>query len=93
MNADLGRLNAASHETRPPPVSVFDAMILQHLTEHLAGEAAILDEYRQLATSPDAPVRYLAQLIVEDEERHHRVLNELANQFRTSAWLFERRPQ
>jgi hypothetical protein len=79
-------------EIAPPPVSAFDALILQHLTEHLAGEAEILDEYRHLAASPDAPVRYLAQLIVEDEERHHRVLTELANQFRSAASLVETTP-
>ena len=81
------RMKAVSSESSGPPISSFDAMILEHLTEHLAGEAEVLDEYRQLATSPDPPVRYLAQLILEDEERHHRVLSELANQFRSDTSL------
>ncbi len=79
-------------ENRPSPISRFDAGILEHLTAHLAGEAEILHEYRKLATSSDPPVRYLAQLIVEDEERHHRVLTELANQFRSGASLVEQTP-
>ena len=85
-------LGVRSDRTHDLPMGTFDATILQHLTCHLAGEAEILDEYRQLATSPDAPVRYLAQLILEDEERHHRVLTELANQFRSSASLVEQTP-
>ncbi len=82
-----------SSEAPPPPISSFDTMVLQHLDEHLAGEAEILHEYRQLATSPDPPVRYLAQLILEDEERHHRVLTEIANQFRSTTSLGQQTPQ
>lgn len=87
------RMKPVSSEIPPPPISLFDATILEHLTEHIAGEAEILDEYRQLATSPDPPVRYLALLILEDEERHHRVLTELANQFRPATSLTEQTPQ
>ena len=83
---------SAPIDERPPPMSPFDATVLAHLTEHLAGEVEILDEYRLLAASPDAPVRYLAQLILEDEERHHRVLTELANQFRSAASLVDQAP-
>lgn len=94
-NFDPGRataLGVRSDRTRHAPMSPFDDAILQHLTEHLAGEAEILTEYRALAASPDPPVRYLAQLILEDEERHHRILTELANQFRSSASLVEQAP-
>ena len=93
MRTNLGVVNpTAPDEMRPLPVSPFDARILEHLTGHVASEAEILDEYRQLARSPDAPIRYLARLILEDEERHHRVLTELANQFRTPAFLMEQTP-
>lgn len=87
------RMNPISSEMPAPSISPFDAAILEHLTEHLAGEAEILDEYYLLAASPDAPVRYLAQLILEDEERHHRVLTELANQFRAAVSLGDQAPQ
>jgi hypothetical protein len=94
MRTNLGPANGTAHdEIRPPPISRFDAAVLRHLTEHLADEAEILDEYRLLTSSPDAPVRYLAQLILEDEQRHHRVMTELANQFRSSASLVEHTPQ
>ena len=78
---------------RRPPVSDFDAAIMRHLERHLADEKTILDEYRALAASDDEPVRYVAQLILEDEERHHRVLTEMLNQFRTSAWFVEQAPR
>ena len=66
-------MNSVTGESAPPPMNPFDATILEHLAEHRVGEAEILAE------SPDPPVRYLAQLILADEERHHRVLAELAN--------------
>jgi hypothetical protein len=59
---DMLRMKPVSSEIPPPPISAFDAAILEDLTEHVAGEAAILDEYRQLAMSPDPPVPYLAHL-------------------------------
>ncbi len=87
------RMGEIATEDRPPPTSLFDAAVLAHLTEHLAGEAEILQEYRELTMSPDPPVRYIAQLILEDEERHHRVLTELANQFRSAGTFAEQAPQ
>jgi hypothetical protein len=73
-------------------VGEFDAALMQNLERHLADEQVILDEYRALAESTDEPVRYIAQLILDDEERHHRVLTEMLNQFRTSVWLAEQTP-
>ncbi len=78
---------------RAPPVGEFDAALLAHLERHVTDERTILDEYRSLAESDDGPVRYIAQLILEDEERHHRVLTEILNQVRTSVWLVEQRPR
>ena len=53
----------------------------------------MLVEYEKLASTTDNPaVRYLVGLLVEDEQRHHRVLTEMLNQFRTSVWLAEQEP-
>jgi hypothetical protein len=81
--------------TQPPPgarVSEFDAALIRQLEQHLEDESTILAEYRDLADSSDEVVRYLAQLIIEDEQRHHRVLTEILNRFRTSAWFIEQKP-
>ena len=73
-------------------VGEFDAVLMESLERHLADEQAILDQYRALAESTDEPVRYIAQLILDDEQRHHRVLTEMLNQIRTSVWLAEQSP-
>jgi hypothetical protein len=73
-------------------VGEFDAVLMENLERHLSDEQAILEEYRDLTESVDPPVRYLAQLILDDEQRHHRVLTEMLNQFRTSVWLVEQSP-
>ena len=51
------------------------------LTAHGEQEGAILERYQRFADDSSSPaVRYLVRLIVEDEERHHRVLDiELAD--------------
>ena len=73
-------------------VGDFDADLMKNLERHLADEQTILDEYRALTESADEPVRYIAQLILDDEQRHHRVLNEMLNQVRTSVWLADQSP-
>jgi hypothetical protein len=75
------------------PTNAFDDAIIRHLDRHLAEEAEVMAAYRELATSSDPPVQYVAQLILEDEERHHRLLTELVNQFRSSTTLTESGPQ
>jgi hypothetical protein len=74
-------------------VGAFDQALLEHLDRHLVGEQQLLDEYRLLAESSDPPVAYIAQLILEDEEHHHRVLTEMRNYIRTSAWSLEHSPR
>jgi len=60
--------------------SVDERQIVAALGAHAAEENALLERYRRFATEASSPaVRYLVQLIVDDEERHHRVLAELAN--------------
>jgi hypothetical protein len=73
-------------------VSKLDAELMRHLEAHLADEDKLLDEYRELAASNDPPVSYIATLILEDEQRHHRVLTEMLNHIRTSAWSIEQEP-
>jgi hypothetical protein len=74
------------------PLSAFDAALMQHLERHLADEETILQQYRDLADSPDETVQYIALLIIDDEQRHHRVLTEMLNQLRSSAWFVEQKP-
>ena len=58
--------------------------LLDKLRAHDANEDALLNAYRSLANAdPDDGIRYLAGLIAEDEERHHRLLAEMAERVET----------
>lgn len=62
----------------------WDRRIAVLLARHAMDEEHVLDSYRWLLEQPLSPaVRYLVRLIVEDEERHHRLLQEMA---RSVAW-------
>lgn len=83
------------YDTQPAPtVGPVDARLMAQLEGHLAGEQDVLDEYRRLAeTSSDEAVRYLARLLLEDEEHHHRTVTEMLNSVRTHVWLAEQTPR
>ncbi len=71
--------------TRPVGLSVWEAKLFDHLTEHIHAEAKLLATYKavvEIAGSDYAS--YLFALIVEDEVRHHRLFEELANALRSS---------
>ena len=60
--------------------SVGTRELVELIVRHGAEEGALLATYEELATeAPDESVRYLINLILEDEHRHHRMLAELSN--------------
>jgi rubrerythrin len=64
--------------------SVWEDDLYRHLSTHLAAEIDLLTAYKDAAEeSNSAAFRYLANLIIEDEKRHHRVFEELANALRS----------
>ena len=74
-------------------VGTFDAEMIETLERHIDDEQHVLDEYGLLLCRSDhPPVRYLLGLLLEDEERHHRILNEMLNQFRCSFYGAEQQP-
>jgi len=71
--------------------SVWEEELYEHLTSHVENERELLQTYQQAASySGSAAFRYLASLIVEDEVRHHRMFEELAEALRTDV---EMRPE
>lgn len=69
------RLTGASVQTR---------RLVELISRHGAEEGKLLETYQELATtSTDQGVRYLIDLILEDERRHHHLLEEIAN---SMAW-------
>ena len=74
--------------TRILGASVWEQEVFDHLSEHSATEAGIIDEYKALASDTASPAfAYLVNVILEDESRHHRVLGELAQSVRAFAEL------
>jgi hypothetical protein len=70
--AKLGLLETAA--------SASDRDLVALLQRHGAEEGEILADYEQFAATADSDmVRYLVRAIVEDERRHHRLLEEMAN--------------
>ena len=58
------------------------------LSTHRERESAALDSYTKLVTqSEDEGIRYLGRLIIEDEERHHQIIDDMLNTIRS--WVDE----
>jgi len=69
------------HATRASP-SEYE--IVEALDRHGREEGELLERYRRFVDESESPAaQYLVKLILEDEKRHHRVLEDLAN---TIAW-------
>ncbi len=63
---------------RPPPTKSADRALVAFLTSHEAREQETLAGYRQLAEAlPTAGLRYVARLILSDEQRHHQFFGDL----------------
>ena len=64
--------------------SQWEQDMYDHLREHGKVEAEILGEYRRLAEDAESSpaFRYLAGMILEDEIRHHRMFEDLAEAVR-----------
>jgi rubrerythrin len=63
--------------------SPWDENLLQHFREHVEGEREVLEAYAELAESAREDIRYLVELILDDEARHHRLLHEMINRVRS----------
>jgi rubrerythrin len=74
--------------TRIAGASVWEQELYDHVTAHGKNEGEVLEGYAELAETTDSPAfAYLARLILDDERRHHQLLDDLAETIRTSAEL------
>lgn len=74
--------------------SVSEKSLFDAVRAHERSEAAVIGEYEAFARRTSSElVRYLVTIIVDDEHRHHRYLEELANSVRASATFEERGPR
>jgi ferritin len=73
--------------------SVWEEEMYEHLISHVENERDLLVTYQQAASYSHSPAfQYLASLIVDDEMRHHRMFEELAEALRTEAELRPENP-
>ncbi len=75
-------------ERSGPPVgaSVWEARLYLMLTEHVQKERGLLEAYSAAAESTGSEaLRYLVNLLIDDEKRHHRLFLELAESLRNEA--------
>lgn len=78
-----GRMNTAI-----PGASPWTQKLYDHLVSHVENERDVLVAYDELAASTDSPAfAYLARLILDDERRHHAMLDDLAATIRANAEL------
>ena len=74
-------------------ISEWERKLYAHLTSHADRERGLLEEYRSAAqTSPSKAMRYLVNLLIEDEIRHHLIFKELAESLQSEATLSGRDP-
>ena len=68
--------------------SAMDRALYAHLTNHIAAERGLLEEYSDIAIRTESKAfRYLVNLLIEDEIRHHRIFSELAESLETIALI------
>ena len=68
--------------------SVWEERLYDHLTAHEQQEQEVLAEYQDAAAAAkSAAFAYLADLIVDDEIRHHKICGDLAAALKTDAEL------
>lgn len=64
-----------------------------HLTSHVQAERGLLERYAAVAEQTQSKAfRYLVNLLIEDERRHHRIFQEIAQSLRTDALLAREEP-
>jgi rubrerythrin len=60
----------------PYDLSECDRALIEHLSDHIESEKDAIDLYDALAHDEHPYVRFVAELIGEDEARHHRLFEE-----------------
>ena len=60
----------------PHDLSECDRALIDHLNAHVESEKEVIDLYEALAHDEHPYVRFVAELIGEDEARHHRLFEE-----------------
>jgi hypothetical protein len=85
---DAAGTQGSAHRSAREPDRDFERGILRQLVHHREMESAILESYREIAgrSSSGEAVRFLVQMLLEDEQRHHQLFDKMANGMRSILW-------
>lgn len=73
--------------------SFAERALYAHLTTHIATERGLLEEYREVAErSQSKAFRYLVNLLIGEEIRHHQMFSDLAESLETTALMKAQEP-
>jgi rubrerythrin len=73
--------------------SSWERQLYAHLKGHVETERGMLEKYAEVAERTDSKAfRYLVKLLIDDEVRHHRLFNELAESLETEALMKAEEP-
>jgi hypothetical protein len=73
--------------------SPWERQLYAHLKGHVETERATLERYAEVAERTDSKAfRYLVKLLIDDEIRHHRLFNELADSLENAALMKPEQP-
>jgi hypothetical protein len=75
------------------PASPWDEELLAHFEEHVGDELNLIEEYLGIRDRGPEYVRYLIDLILDDESRHHQTFKELVNHVRSGVDYRDYGPQ
>jgi hypothetical protein len=76
----MDSFDSSARGLRAAGASVGERDIVEWITRHGREEGSLLERYERFADEASSPAaRYLVNLIIEDERRHHRVLAEIAD--------------
>jgi hypothetical protein len=75
---------------RPVGLSVWEQQLYDLLHDHIDTEGSLLAEYDDLAARSSGHVRYLVEMIGDDEARHHLLFEQWANSIADMGSLIER---
>ena len=73
--------------------SPWDEQLMAHFDEHVDGELSLIEAYLQFRDEGPEYVRYLIDLILDDESRHHQTFSELFNHVRSGVDFRDYGPQ
>lgn len=77
------RVDKTNESSFEPPV--WQRHLLSHLTSHVQTEHGLLERYSATAQQTESKAfRYLVNLLIEDETRHHRIFQELVDSLKTA---------